>query len=193
MSIINQVCRQLTGRLFPKDLELEILPHLLPEKHPRKELLQDIQMMRHQDIMRGSSLTPMPHLQAINRSFIVIPVKTFRNSPSNIAYRNTHWDNEENPRYNIIHIINFLRTCGVLLINSKSKFGTQKEAMKLFSVSENSSEEDKQRYVDSRYCLEQHIEKELKRWKNYEIGDQWESGIPGFVWYRNELILQSVS
>ena len=98
-------------------------------------------MMRHQDIMTRSPLTPMPYLQAINRSFIVIPVKTFRNSPNNIAYRNTHWDNSENPRYNIIHIINFLRTCGVLLINPKSTFGTQKEVMKLFSVSEDSSED----------------------------------------------------
>tara|TARA_B100000745_G_scaffold241271_1_gene163704 strand:- start:1083 stop:1664 length:582 start_codon:yes stop_codon:yes gene_type:complete len=193
MSFINQLCRQLTGRSFPKDLEYEILPYLLPEKHPRKELLQDIQMMRRRDILTKSSLTPVTYLQAVDRSFIVIPVKTFRNSPSNIAYRNTHWDNSENPRYNIIKIINFLRTCGVLLITPKSKFGTQKEAMKLFSVAEDSSEEDKQRYVDSRYCLEQHIEKELKRWKNYELGDQWESGIPGFVWYRNELILQNVS
>ena len=41
--------------------------------------------------------------------------------------------------------------------------------------------------------LEKHIEKELKRWNNYELGDQWESGIPGFVWYRNELVLQNVS
>ena len=92
-----------------------------------------------------------------------------------------------------IKIINFLRTCGVLIITPKSKFGTCKESMKLFAVSEDSSPEEKQRYVDSRYLLEQHIEKELKRWKNYEIGDQWESGIPGFVWYRNELVLQNVS
>ena len=200
MSFINQVCRQLTkdtlfpkGRSFPKDLEYVMLSYLLPEKHPKKALLQDIQMMRRRDIMMKTSLTPVTYLQAVDRSFIVVPIKTFRNSPNNIAYRNTHWGNAENPRYNLIKIINFLRTCGVLLITPRSRFGTCKESMKLFSVSEDSSPEEKQRYVDSRYCLEKHIEKELKRWNNYELGDQWESGIPGFVWYRNELVLQNVS
>ena len=75
MSYINQICRQLINKSFPKDLELIILAFLLPVKHPKKELLHDISMLRKQEIMVRSPLSPGIYLQAVDITFIVIPRK----------------------------------------------------------------------------------------------------------------------
>lgn len=195
MSFLNQICRQVThGKYFPKDLEYIFLPLLLQEKHPHRSLLQDISMLKEQDVMTQSPLIPEIYLMAVNRTFITIPKKM---NNSEIKYENTYWSRDTKWRSCSVRIINKIRNSAVLSISSTSKFGSKKNVMKLVPINNSSSEIEKETYRNTKKYLENYIDKELQKWNKYQMGDQWTNGIPGFIWYENyqgeKCILQNSS